>query len=64
MVDSIVGGCELKRRGVETDSPVKDRTEANDTGREAVSGASSKVSGSRSELSALDILESLSTMLS
>ena len=55
---SIEDGCVFEGRGVVTESPVKERIDAEDTGREAVSGASSKVSCSRSELSALDSLTS------
>ena len=61
--ESILGSCTLEGRGVVTDSPVSDRTEPEDTGREAESWASSNVSCSRSELSALDILESLSAIV-
>lgn len=62
-VESIEGGWAFEGRGVDTDSPVRERTEAEDTGREAVSWASSNVSCSRSELSALDILKSLSAIV-
>ena len=60
---SIVGGWVLEGRGVVTASPVKDLTEAEETGREVVSGASSNESCSRSELSALDILVSFSAIV-
>ena len=55
---SIEDGCVFEARGVVIDSPVKERIDAEDTGREVVSGVSSKVSCSRSELSGLDILTS------
>ena len=60
---SIIGGWVLEGRGVVTASPVKDLTEAEETGREVVSGASSNESCSRSELSALDILVSFSAIV-
>ena len=59
----IVEDSALDGLGVVTDSPVNDRTEAEDTGREVVSGASSNVSCSLSELSALDILIPLSAIM-
>ena len=60
---SMVGGGKFEGRGVVTASPVNDLSEAEETGREVVSGASSNESCSRSELSALDILVSFSAMV-
>lgn len=60
---SIVGGWKFEGRGVVTASPVNDLSEAEETGREVVSGASSNESCSRSELSALDIFVSFSAMV-
>lgn len=61
---STVDGWIFEGRGVVTASPVNDLTEAEEeTGRSVVSGASSNESCSRSELSALDHLVSLSAIV-